>query len=58
MNKQRLLENLRKHIEIHKSHALEEIQREEMVPAMWSISSLIDLKAQESLLKRQIEEED
>ena len=46
-----------KQIEINKKNAIEEIQKENMVPAMWSISSLIDLKAKESVLKREFEEE-
>ena len=50
------LENLRKQIEINKKNAIEEIEKEEMINAIWSISALIDLKAQESVLKR-IEEE-
>ncbi len=56
MNKQNYLEELRKQIEINKKNALEEIQKEQMVPAMWSISRLIDLKAQESVLKESFED--
>lgn len=52
MDKQKYLEKLREQIEINKKNAIEEIQKETMVPAMWSISNLIDLKAQESVLKR------
>ncbi len=50
MNKEERLKALREQIEINKKHIIEEIQKEQMVPAMWSISSLIDLKAQEGLL--------
>lgn len=57
MEKERYLKEIRKQIEINKKNAIEEIQKENMVPAMWSISSLIDLKAQEGVLKREFEEE-
>lgn len=50
MNKEERLKLIRKQIETNKKNAIEEIQKEQMVPAMWSISSLIDLKAQEGLL--------
>lgn len=53
MDKEQYLKEIRKQIEIEKKNAIEEIQEENMVPAMWSISSLIDLKAQESVLKRE-----
>lgn len=52
MDKEKRLEELREQIEINKKNAIEEIQKEAMIPAMWSISNLIDLKAQESVLKR------
>lgn len=52
MEKEVYLENLREQIEINKKNAIEEIQKELMVPAMWSVSALIDLKAQESVLKK------
>lgn len=52
MEKQIYLEKLREQIEVNKKNAIEEIQKEEMVPAMWSISTLIDLKAKELLLKK------
>lgn len=57
MEKERYLEKIREQIETEKRNALEEIQKEQMVPAMWSISALIDLKAKESVLKREFEEE-
>lgn len=47
-----LEEIIREQIEINKKNAIEEIQNEKLIPAMWSISTLIDLKAQEGLLKR------
>lgn len=55
MSKQEYLEKLRGEIEVNKKNALEEIQKEDMVSAMWSISRLIDLKAQESVLKEDFE---
>lgn len=50
MDKEERLKVLREKIEINKKNALEEIQKEQMIPAMWSVSKLIDLKAQELLL--------
>lgn len=50
MNKEERLKLIREQIEINKKNALEEIQKEQMVPAMWSVSSLVDLKAQEGIL--------
>ena len=50
MNKEERLKALREQIEINKKNALEEIEKEQIIPAMWSISALIDLKAQEGLL--------
>lgn len=47
---------LREQIEINKKNAIKEIQNEEIIPAMWSVSTLIDLKAQENLLKKQKKE--
>lgn len=55
MNKEQYLEKLREQIEINKKNALEEIEKEQIVPAMHSISALIDLKAQESVLKEEFE---
>ena len=46
------LEEIRKQIEIEKKNAIQEIEEENMVPAMWSVSSLIDLKAQERVLRK------
>lgn len=50
MNKEERLKLIREQIEINKKNALEEIEKEQIIPAMWSISTLIDLKAQEGLL--------
>lgn len=52
MNKEQYLKILREQIEINKKNALEEIEKEQMVPAMWSIGKLIDLKSQELTLKK------
>lgn len=52
MDKETYLEKLREQIEINKKNAIEEIQKEQMVPAMWSVSELIDLKAQEIALRK------
>ena len=51
MDKEKRLEQLREQIEINKKNVLKEIENESLIPAMWSISNLIDLKAQENLLK-------
>lgn len=50
MNKEERMKLIREQIEINKKNALEEIQKEQMIPAMWSVSALIDLKAQEGIL--------
>ena len=50
------LEKLRKEIELNKKNAIEQVTKENMVPAMWSISRLIDLKAQEKVLSEVIDE--
>ena len=52
MDIQKLKEELIKQIEISKKNAIEEIQKDKMIPAMWSISELIDLKAQLSILNK------
>ena len=57
MDLKKYIEQIREQIEINKKNAISEIEKEEIVPAMWSISSLIDLKAQENLLKRMKNEE-
>ena len=50
MNKEKRLELIREQIEINKNNAIEEIQEEQMIPAMHSLTALVDLKAQELLL--------
>ena len=50
------LNKLRKEIEINKKNAIEDIEKENIIPAMWSISTLIDLKAQEVVLSEVIDE--
>ena len=52
MDREKYLEELEKQIETVKKNAIEEIKKEQMVPAMWSISCLIDLKAQVSAIKK------
>lgn len=47
---------LRNQIELKKKRAIENIQEEKMVPAMWNVSELIDLKAQLSALEKIKEE--
>lgn len=54
---EKYLEEIKKQIEINKKNAIQEIEKEQMIPAMWSISRLIDLKAQEGILE-QIKDED
>lgn len=52
MDREKYLEELEKQIETVKKNAIEEIKKEQMVPAMWSVSCLIDLKAQVSAIKK------
>ena len=49
---EKYLEEIKKQIEINKKNAIQEIEKEQMIPAMWSISRLIDLKAQEGILEQ------
>lgn len=51
MNKEEFEKKLEEQIEIKKKNAIEEIEKGQMIPAMWSISELIDLKAQLGILK-------
>lgn len=55
MEKEKLLSLIRENIEVNKKNAIAEIEREQMIPAMWSVSALIDLKAQEGVIKKEIE---
>lgn len=50
MDKQKRLELIRNQININKKNAIREIQEEQMIPAMHSLTALVDLKAQELLL--------
>lgn len=43
---------LKNQIELKKKSAIENIQEESMVSAMWDVSELIDLKAQLSALEK------
>lgn len=45
-----LKEELREQIDLKKRSAIENIGNENMVPAMWDVAELIDLKAQLILL--------
>ena len=55
MEREKLLSLIRENIEVNKKNAIAEIEREQMIPAMWSVSALIDLKAQEGVIKKEIE---
>lgn len=55
MEKEEYLKKIREQIEINKKNALEEVEKEQMVDAMWSISTLIDLKAQEGALNKEFD---
>jgi hypothetical protein len=60
MNKENLkirLELINRRIEIYKKNAIEEIQKEEMIPASGSLLMLRDLKEQQGLLKELIKGE-
>lgn len=50
MDKEKRLEIIRQQIEVYKKNAIEEIQKEQIIPAMHSLTALVDLKAQELLL--------
>ena len=58
IDKKIYLDGLNNQIETNKRNALKEIENEEFVPAMWSISSLIDLKAQKEILTKTIKDID
>lgn len=45
-------------IKIHKKNAIEEIEKEEMIPATISLLMLRDLKEQQLLIKSVLEEEE
>lgn len=50
MDKNKRIELIKEQIEINKKNAIREIQLEQMIPAMHSLTALVDLKAQELLL--------
>lgn len=50
MDKNKRIELIREQIETNKKNAIGEIQSEQMIPAMHSLTALVDLKAQELLL--------
>lgn len=45
-------------IEIYKKNAIEEIEKEEMIPATGDLLMLRDLKEQQLLIKRLLDEEE
>ena len=49
---EKLKEELLKQIDTYKKNAIGNIQKEAMVPAMWDIAQLIDLKAQIGILEK------
>lgn len=51
------LDELKKLLEITKKNAILEIEKEQMIPAMWSVTRLIDLKAQINIIEEVIEED-
>lgn len=52
------LDAVNKQIEIYKRHAIEEIEKEEMVPATSNLLMLRDLKEQQLLIKHILEIEE
>ncbi len=53
MNREQILERIRKEIESCKKNAIEHIEKEEMVPATEYLLTMRDLKTQELILKKQ-----
>lgn len=49
------LEDINKLIELHKRNAIEELEKEEMVPATTDVAMLRDLKEQQLLIKQILE---
>ena len=49
------LELISNQIEIYKKHAIEEIEKEEMIPATSDLAMLRDLKEQQGLIKDLLE---
>lgn len=52
------LELINNHIEIYKKNAIENIEKEEMIPATSNLLMLRDLKEQQSLIKNLLKKED
>lgn len=49
------LDQINNHIEIYKKHAIEEIQREEIIPATSDLLMIRDLKEQQGLIRELLE---
>ena len=52
MEREQILERIRKEIEACKKNAIEHIEKEEMVPATEYLLTMRDLKTQELILKK------
>ena len=52
------LEIINKEIEIYKKNVIEEIQKEQMIPATSDLLMIRDLKEQQGLIKRMLDEEE
>ena len=52
------LDLVNKQIELYKKHAIEEIEKEEMIPATNDVAMLRDLKEQQGLIKQLLETEE
>lgn len=52
------LDLVNKQIELYKKHAIEEIEKEEMIPATNDVAMLRDLKEQQLLIKQILEEDE
>lgn len=52
------LELINNEIEIYKKNAIEEIEKEQMIPATSNLLMLRDLKEQQLLIKRLLDEEE
>ena len=52
------LDLVNKQIELYKKHAIEEIEKEEMIPATDDVAMLRDLKEQQGLIKQLLETEE
>lgn len=51
------LELINNQIEIYKKNAIQEIEKEEMIPATSDVAMLRDLKEQQLLIKQTLEED-